>query len=91
MSLVWRVAKRNITQETPNNNNETNNRNYNKKQLRDAGAGFNLKDHGAIGSDFSTVNKISILNWFIHPNTVKNHIYLNIFSFICKYIAFHYL
>lgn len=56
MSLVWRVAKRNKTQETPNNNNETNNRNYNK-QLRDAGAGFNLKDHGAIGSDFSLYSK----------------------------------
>lgn len=57
MSLVWRVAKRNKTQETPNNNNETNNRNYNKKQLRDAEAGFNLKGHGAIGSDFSLYSK----------------------------------
>lgn len=57
MSLVWRVAKRNKTQETPNTNNEANNSNYNKKQLRDAGAGFNLKDHGVIGSDFSLYSK----------------------------------
>lgn len=69
MSLVWRVAKKNKTQETPNNNNENNNNNCNnnKKQLWDVGAGFNLKDHGINGSDFSTVNKISILNWSIHP------------------------
>lgn len=40
-----------------------------KKQLRDAGTGFNLEDHGIIGSDlyFSTVNKISFLKWFIYP------------------------
>lgn len=53
ISLVWRVAKENKTQETPNNSNENNNCNNNKKQLRDAGAGFNLEDHGVIGSDFS--------------------------------------
>lgn len=59
MSLVWRVAKKNKTQETPNNNNENNNNNCNnnkKNQLRDV-AGFNLKDHGINGSDFFLYSK----------------------------------
>lgn len=53
MSLVWRVAKKNKTQETPIITMKITVVIIIKKQLRDAGAGFNLEDHGVTGSDFS--------------------------------------
>lgn len=85
-SLVWRVAKKNKTQVTPNNDNNENNNdncnNNNKKTTKGCMNWFQLRrprDHWFWFAFISTVNKTSFLNWFIYPNTVKNHIYTSTF------------